>query len=157
MTDASSKAPDMKRIALRYPQAFVIVVGLLFVFCHYVWQLLLPNALEAARSALAKATSFVFALALLVGLVWWRSAGFAKGPGWRTVVPALPLAVLPLLIAVFGQLRVSDSVQLALFLLIAAITGFAEEAVFRGVVVRARAIARPAAIRIVLQGLALDN
>jgi membrane protease YdiL (CAAX protease family) len=72
-----------------------------------------------------------------VGLGWWRAAGCGKGVGWRTVVPALPLAVMPLLIAVFGQLRVSDPVQLALFLLIAAITGFAEEAVFRGVVVRA--------------------
>jgi membrane protease YdiL (CAAX protease family) len=124
----------MKRIALRYPLAFVLVVGLLFAGCHYVWELLLADAPEATRSALAKATSFVFAVVLLTGLGWWRSAGFSQGVGWRTVVPALPLAVLPLLIGVLGQWRVADPVQLALLLLIAAITGFAEEAVFRGVV-----------------------
>jgi uncharacterized protein len=127
----------MKRIALRYPLPFVIVVSLLFVLCHYAWQLLLPEARETVRSALAKVTSFVFALALLGSLGWWRSAGFGNGIGWRTLVPALPLALMPLLIAVFGRLRVSDPVQLALLLFIAAITGFAEEAVFRGVVVRA--------------------
>jgi membrane protease YdiL (CAAX protease family) len=71
----------------------------------------------------------------LAGLNCWKCAGFVKRVGWRTVVPALPLAILPLLMALFAPIRVSDPTRIVLLALIAMMTGFAEEAVFRGVVV----------------------
>jgi CAAX protease family protein len=125
----------MKRFAARRPLAFVAVVGLLFVLCHYAWRLILPGTAEAIRSGCEKATAFAYALGLLAALEWWRPAGFVKRVGWRTIVPALPLAVLPLLMALFAPIRVSSPKSIALFALVAAMTGFAEEAVFRGVVV----------------------
>ena len=125
----------MKRIASRYPLIFVIVVGLLFVLCHYVWRFVLPDTADEVRAKFEKATTCAYSLCLLAGLNCWRAAGFAKRISWRTVAPALPMAVLPLLMALFTPIRVSDSKRIALFALIALMTGFAEEAVFRGVVV----------------------
>jgi membrane protease YdiL (CAAX protease family) len=125
----------MKRVAGRYPLTFVAVAGLLFVLCHYVWWFILPGTADAVRSAFEKATTFAYALCLLAGLNCWRSAGFVKHVGWRTVVPALPLAILPLLMVIFAPMRVSDLAWIALLALVALLTGFAEEAVFRGVVV----------------------
>ena len=55
------------------------------------------------------------------------------------VIPFLPLAIIPLLSIIFqlNLFHFSNLPQLGLFTLLATMTGFAEEAIFRGIAVRA--------------------
>ena len=73
--------------------------------------------------------------AALTMLGWWRDVGFTPPSEWREirwlVVPAV-IVFLPLLAGV----KTPETGSVALLVLGYALTGFAEEAVFRGIVLR---------------------
>jgi hypothetical protein len=77
----------------------------------------------------------VFVVAVLGGLRWWREAGFNRPSEWRELkllwVPAAVLVVLPLIVGLHALAPAT-----AAYLVAYALTGFTEEAWFRGVLLR---------------------
>lgn len=125
----------MRKFATLHPLLFLILVGLALVSSQYLWQLLLPEASESIRILLGKFMACLLAVILLSALGWWREAGFGTHLNWRSLAPFLPLTLIPLLIAVFQPkvVRVFQPVQIIDFALVALMTGFAEEVIFRGI------------------------
>ena len=80
-------------------------------------------------------------MSLLTTLHWWREAGFVKLTSWRVTLPYLPLAclwVLPALSSlILGGARVTDLDMILLACASYLAGAFIEEAIFRGVVLRA--------------------
>lgn len=126
-------------LAARRPLLFVVLAGIALVSGQYLWQLILPGASESIRILLGKMTSCLLAVVLLSALGWWRQAGFAARLDWHTIKPFVPLAIIPLLTASFQPSAggASDPVRIVDFALVALTTGFAEEAIFRGIGVTA--------------------
>jgi membrane protease YdiL (CAAX protease family) len=127
----------MRRWVERYPVPFVILIALGFAFCQYAWALLLPDMVEELRSLLEKVTSCLYALLLLGALGWWREAGLRPALRARDWLYFLPLIAIPLLMLLFNRFPPAPWPWLAAVAGLAFMTGFAEEAVFRGVALRA--------------------
>ena len=128
-----------RTVAERFPLVFVTLSGLALILCQLVWRFILPGLDDSTRTLFEKISSCLLAILLLGALNWWRKAGFGLRQRWRTLLPFLPLAVLPLLSIVF-QLDKFHEIgpgRLAFFALVALMTGFAEEAIFRGLAIRA--------------------
>ncbi len=99
---------------------------------------MLVSGLSTAQVALiGKVTILAFVLALLASLGWWREAGVIVPPGWRWILPFLPVIMLGLLQAsgLSQGSKLADSIVVAA--VIALLIGFTEEVLFRGILVRA--------------------
>jgi membrane protease YdiL (CAAX protease family) len=125
--------------AARRSLLFVFLAMLSLVLVQYVWLFLFPDLTASVRLIGAKISECLLAIALVGTLSWWREAGFSPHPGWRDFIPALPPLFLPLLMVIFqfNNLQVSSIPQLLVFAALAAMTGFAEETVFRGISIHA--------------------
>jgi hypothetical protein len=130
----------MKILAVRYPFIFGILVSLAAVLGQ-MWPLLLPGLSQSVQILFARATDFLIAVYLLTSLHWWREAGFVRITSWKILLPYLPLilVVLLVIVTVIGTtgMKVNDP---ALFLMGAVsflVGGFVEEALFRGIILRA--------------------
>src|SRR5512138_3621547 len=130
-----SRTIPMRKFATIHPLLFLMLVGLALVSSQYLWQILLPEALESVQILLGKLTACLLAVTLLSVLGWWREAGFGIHLNWQSLAPFLPLTLIPLLTAIFQPkvVGVFQPVQIAGFALIALMTGFAEEVIFRGI------------------------
>lgn len=126
----------MPTFATRRPWPFAIALGVVFALSQYVWRLLLPGLAELPRALIEKGVACALAIAVLTHLGWWREAGFRRAAP-RQWLPFLPLFLLPALVLASEPLRVTAAGPAALFVLIAALTGFSEEAIFRGAVLKA--------------------
>jgi hypothetical protein len=125
----------MRKFVTRQPLLFVALAGATLILGQDLWQFILPGTSEPIRILLGKMTACLLAVALLSALGWWREAGFGARLHWRSLVPFLPLMIIPLLTALFQPNAVGPPhpVQIVDFALVALMTGFAEEAIFRGI------------------------
>ncbi len=125
----------MRKIANLHPLLFLALVGLALVSSQYLWQLLLPGTSESVRNLLGKITACLLAVTLLSALGWWREVGLGTHLNWQSLTPFLPLTLIPLLTAMFQPKAVGgfQPVQIVDFALVALMTGFAEETIFRGI------------------------
>ena len=130
----------MKAFATRYPFLFAAAVSLTGML-SVSWPLFVPGLSITAQILLARVSGLVVAVSLLTTLHWWREVGFVKLTSWRVTLPYLPLACLWVLPALSGLIvggaRVTD-LGMILFGCASYLVGaFVEEAIFRGVVLRA--------------------
>ncbi len=130
----------MKFLALRFPFIFAIIVALLCVLSQ-MWPFWFPGLPVNVQVIAGRITGLLITVLLLSLPGWWREAGFIKFESWRVLLPYLPLILVDVLI--LGLLFSSSTVQvtdpaLILFGLASFAAGaFIEEALFRGVVLRA--------------------
>jgi len=129
----------MKNFANRYPILFTCLSMLALILVQYIWLFLIPGLSDPVRNISSKITECILAIFLLGTLSWWQEAGFVPHWHWRDFVPALPLLFLPLLMVIFqlNKLQFSNIPLLFFFAALAAMTGFAEETIFRGIAVHA--------------------
>ncbi len=125
----------MKTFASRYPTLFVCFSALALALVQYIWLFLIPGLSDATRVISAKIFECLLTVLLLGTLNWWRESGFVSPWRWRHFVPALPLLIIPLLMVIFqfNKFSISNPAQILLFAAAATMTGFAEEALFRGI------------------------
>ena len=80
-------------------------------------------------------------IVLLTALGWWREVGFVAIRSWRALIPYTPLALVILLIVTLMVIIPGSRVRAPELILWGALSflagGFAEEGLFRGVVLRA--------------------
>ncbi len=130
----------MKNFAFRFPFVFAILVSLAAVLGQ-VWPLWLPGLSQNLQIIAARLTDLLFAVVLLSLLGWWREAGFIHFESWRVLLPYLPLILINVLIIGLlfssASLQVNDPAMILFGLVSFTIGGFVEEALFRGVVLRA--------------------
>jgi len=133
--DQAARAGPLQSLATRFPILFVAVAILSLILVQYVWLFVVPSLSDSARNVAAKVSECVLALLLVSGLAWWHRVGFIRWR-WRDFLCALPLLFLPALMLVSQLGKVHVSQQIVLFALLAAMTAFAEETVFRGIAIR---------------------
>jgi len=130
----------MKNFAARFPIVFALTTTLIAMLC-LVWPFLIPGISLAAQMISGRIAICIFAIAMLTYLGWWREAGFTRPKSWRILLPYLPLLLLVILAKIsevikFG-IRVTDLELIFLGLIVYLVGGFMEEAIFRGLVLRA--------------------
>jgi len=125
----------MKTFASRRVVPFVILTMLALILVQYIWLFLIPGLADTTRLIGAKISECVLAIVIVAALNWWSEVGFAPRLRWKDFIPALPLLFLPVLMVIFqfNKLQLSNSTQILIFAALAAMTGFAEETVFRGI------------------------
>ena len=130
----------MKAFAVRYPFLFGILVSLAGTW-GTLWPLCIHGLPQNVQILLFRATGCLFAVLLLTALAWWREAGFVPIRSWRILIPYTPLILVVLLIVVLMVVIPGSQVRDRALILFGAISflagGFVEEALFRGVVLRA--------------------
>jgi membrane protease YdiL (CAAX protease family) len=133
----------MKRVAVRYPFLFGILVILVTVLGQ-MWPLWVPGLSQGAQILLARASNIALAVFLLTWFKWWQEAGFVHIRSWKILLPYLPLILLVLagyasIFAVSGLIgiKVNNPALILLGVVSFLAGGFVEEALFRGVVLRA--------------------
>ncbi len=135
----------MQRFSSRQPVAFAVLVTVVFTLGLLVWALTISHSvttLEITRWKLfgLDATRILIPVVFLTALGWWRMSGFAQRPTWSTILPFLPLLLIPLMPLLFGSgFKVTDPWDIAVLVVTYLALGFGEEAIFRGVVLRALA------------------
>lgn len=131
----------MIKFASRYPIIFSLLVILLLFAIGRSFEAgggylkLSQNVINIISEALICG----YVILLLTHLRWWREAGFKQPLTWRKLLAYLPLFFLPVVgtLRVFFEVGVGSvghMIQLVIFLLM---VSFAEEGLFRGVVLRA--------------------
>lgn len=111
---------------------------------------------DRVLSVVWDAGQYVLAIGLLVSLGWWRRAGFAKLPSARSLLLLAPLLIVPALSAVNFNRGTHEGLTIVVLVEAAIAAGFTEEAVFRGVILRALeplGLVRAAGISAILFGL----
>jgi membrane protease YdiL (CAAX protease family) len=76
------------------------------------------------------------AILLLIAMGWWRKAGFNGPSEWKNP-QVLIIPILILVINFLGRNFIEDRVQIVGLFLIAVFISFGEEAIFRGLILRA--------------------
>jgi hypothetical protein len=130
----------MKAFAVRYPFLFGLIVSLLAILGQ-MWTLWVPGLHQNIQILLARATDLALAILLLTSFHWWQETGFVRIKTWKIWLPYLPLILLVVLgyASMLGTtgIQVNDPVLILLGAISFMAGGFVEEALFRGVVLRA--------------------
>lgn len=130
----------MKKFAVQYPFWFAQAVTLAATLCLIV-PVLAPGLTMTTKILLGRVAICIFAIAILTGLGWWKEAGFVRPAGWRFLIPYLPviglLALMKTLDILSLGINISDFKLIMLGFAVYMAGGFFEEAIFRGVVLRA--------------------
>ncbi len=130
----------MKQLATHRPLTFVLLLTMLTLVpalaVFLLAPILAPNVSEEFQRTVVTALQALIAASLLTGMGWWTEAGFT----WPTHGRVLRVLWLPTLIAllpvVFGM-AVPPMVTLVVMVAGQLVNAFAEEALFRGLAVRA--------------------
>lgn len=130
----------MRKFATRFPFLFALATTVMAMLC-LLWPLWLPGLSQTTQILLGRIAICLFAAAMLTRLSWWREAGFIRPRSWRVLLPYVPLFLLLILatttqVGKFG-IRVTDLKLIFLGLVVYGLGGLMEEAVFRGLVLRA--------------------
>ncbi|MBW4601956.1 MAG: CPBP family intramembrane metalloprotease [Calothrix sp. FI2-JRJ7] len=129
----------LHKFAQRYPIKFVLTI---FIFQHLpvigiiLCQRLAPNFPMMTQRIVLQVILAIYAVILLTNLKWWHKSGFNSFRQWRS----LHLLWLPLLFVVLyfsNGIIILDFNTVAFVLSAQLLTGFSEEAIFRGVILRA--------------------
>ncbi|NJC69139.1 CPBP family intramembrane metalloprotease [Planosporangium thailandense] len=124
-----TRRPRIAALLCYLANAAVIVGGAVLA------RTLAPSWSGMAQSLLASVGVAALAVALLTGLRWWRTAGFNGRAEWRDLrLLALPAALT--VVPVLTGFRPVAAGLLAMLITGYALTGFMEEALWRGVVLR---------------------
>jgi membrane protease YdiL (CAAX protease family) len=134
----SGVAP-VRDYATRFPVRFAVLVTLAFAVIDVVAALVIPRLVgdDQGLSVAQDAGQYALAFGLLASLAWWRRAGIATIPRARALLPLLPLLLFPALQALAFKLGTRDVVTILIIVEAAIAAGVTEEAVFRGVILRA--------------------
>jgi len=135
----TQRSSQLRSYAERRPVGFSVVVTLGFALVLSVYTLFMPRPVDEYPLAVLgfDAVRYAIAIGLLAALGWWRRAGFLTRPTLRRLLPFLPLALLPFLLLLNPRLGTDSPWMIALIVWTMLCTGFAEEALFRGVILRA--------------------
>jgi uncharacterized protein len=125
--------------AASYPTVFAVLVTLAVGVIASSLALFMPRPIEEHPLAVLAydGVRYIFAVGLLTALGWWGRCGFTKRPSARLLLPFMPWAMLPILQLLTVRLGTDDSVRILLIVESMIAAGFTEEALFRGVVLRA--------------------
>lgn len=130
----------MKTFATRYPLIFAITTTVFAMLCLIfpLWLSMLPFPTQIILGRIAIC---LFAIALLSSLHWWAEVGFVRMKSWRILLPYLPVFLIVLLgkileVTTLG-IHMTDFKLILLGLIVYLAGGFMEEAIFRGLVLRA--------------------
>lgn len=124
--------------AEKHPVWFSIIMLLLLVFIQSVG-VAAATMMELPPTSFGVITELVLTLLLVVlvsRMKWWRAIGYRKATRPSMLLLFLPALVLPIGNLTFGM-AVSALPALLNFALLAAASGFVEETVFRGLMLRA--------------------
>ena len=136
-TQEQRQAKRLNEFFAGQPITATVILGILTLTLQYLPRFLLPELEGINQKFIGKIIISIFAIILLSTLGWWREAYFVPPSQWKMWVPFLPLLLLPILSALVSDFNVSDPVQIAFFALYTLIVGFAEEAIVRGLMLRA--------------------
>ena len=145
------------RFAERHPYWFVAILEII-VIAVYLMAGTIASVAQLSNQALtgiANSTLSVLVIGALSALGWWRAVGFRRPARPRHLFFFLPL-LLPVLINLAVGLSVPSLVRFTELLAIALLIGFAEEAIFRGLMLnalKARGLWQAAVITSLLFGL----
>ena len=129
----------MKAFVERRPLVFVILLMLVleaFVIVALILSKLAGIDIVALDLPIMLANA-IFAVILLSSLRWWGEAGFNSPSNWQNLrLLLIPVALLigP---ALFFQPQLPDSSKLVGLVIVTLLIGFQEEAIFRGVLLKA--------------------
>jgi membrane protease YdiL (CAAX protease family) len=130
----------MKALVSRQPLLFALSAALAAVLSQ-IWPFWIPGLTLTARLILARTSVAIVAVGLLTMLHWWREVGLGWPESARAALPYLPLAIVwsvPVLLGIaFSGIRVTAFGPILLALIVFMLGGFMEEAIFRGVILRA--------------------
>ena len=133
----------LRDCAARRPLAFAVLLTLAAMAVGLGGAPLLaryPAWFETYPLSVNDALQALLAVALLTGLGWWRAAGFTRPARWRALhvlwLPAL-LALVPLAGIVASGTPVTGAATIAAIALTTFLVGFQEEALYRGLILRA--------------------
>lgn len=130
----------MITLATKYPFQFALGCTILAMFCIQVpfW---IPSLSFTLQVLLSRATICLYAIFMIHNLKWWQEVGFVRIKNLRIILPYLPVIILIILIKTTDLVTIGVQIIDPWFILLGLvvyITGaFMEEAVFRGLVLRA--------------------
>jgi uncharacterized protein len=147
----------MTRFAERHPYWFVAILEITVIAVYLMAGTIAHVAQfsDQAITGIANSTLSVLVIGALSALGWWRAVGFRRPAHPRDLFFFLPL-LLPVLINLGVGLNVPRLLLFTELLAIALLIGFAEEAIFRGLmlnVLKARGLWQAAMITSLLFGL----
>jgi uncharacterized protein len=142
LTQNSPQATHLTRLkayADQHPLEFSVVVTLTIALLISIAGILMPQPADDYPLAVLAYDGMRYALAigLLSALGWWKRAGFKRKLTWRGIVPFLPMTLFPFLLLLIAKPGTNDPLRIFLIIETAFAAGFTEEALFRGVVLRA--------------------
>ncbi len=147
----------LRQFAERHPYWFVavmeLVVVLVYLLAGTVAYFLHLSSL--GLYGIAQVGLTVAAIALLVGMGWWRVVGFRRPHDWSDLRYFI-IPLLPLVMNLIPGVEVTSLSHLGVALAITLMVGFVEEVFFRGLMLnalKARGLWRAAVITALLFGL----
>jgi membrane protease YdiL (CAAX protease family) len=147
----------MPRFVERHPYWFVVILEII-VIAVYLMAGTIASVAQLSNQALtgiANSALSVLVIGALSALGWWRAVGFKRPAHPRDLFFFLPL-LLPVLINLAVGLNVPGLLLFTQLLALAFLIGFAEEAIFRGLMLnalKARGLWQAAIITALLFGL----
>lgn len=101
-----------------------------------ILRLFVPAADETTLILVSVTAHALLAVILLTWLNCWRAVGFNGPSQWRSLY-LLWVLPIPILLNLSSGIHVSDQSTIALYAAITILTGFSEEAIFRGIMLQA--------------------
>ena len=124
----------MVRFAESHPILFALALYAILNVFQLIWLILLPCAEALVIGLPGKITVCAIIALIMTHMHWWREAGFGQQLTWHTLreyAPAL-LKLLPAVMLLMMTGTYLDSVHILGWTAVALMTGFSEEAVYRG-------------------------
>jgi uncharacterized protein len=147
----------LSRFVERHPYWFVAILEIIVIAVYLMAGTIasIAQLSNQAITGIANTTLSMLVIGALSALGWWRTVGFRRPARPRHLLFFLPL-LLPVLINLAVGLNVSSLVLFIQLLALAFLIGFAEEAIFRGLMLnalKARGLWQAAIITSLLFGL----
>jgi uncharacterized protein len=147
----------LSRFVERHPYWFVAILEIIVIAVYLLAGTIASVAQLSTQTltGIANSTLSVLVIGALSALGWWRAVGFTRPAHSRDLLYFLPL-LLPVLINLAVGLNVPGLWLFTQLLALALLIGFAEEAIFRGLMLnalKARGLWQAALITALLFGL----
>ncbi|NTV65872.1 MAG: CPBP family intramembrane metalloprotease [Oscillochloris sp.] len=145
------------RFIERHPYWFVAILEIIVIVVYVIAGTIahLAQFSDQAVAGMANSTLSLLVVGSLSALGWWRAVGFRRPAHPRDLLFVLPL-LLPILLNLIVGLSIPSLLRFMELLALAFLIGFAEEAIFRGLMLnalKARGLWQAAIITALLFGL----